>query len=117
MPIGGQGTPLDPIRVLGWSQDGSEAFVFGTVGGVQGVFRITVGPRPRPRRPALLLVTNAVDLQATPAADGDLYVLTDGAISLVQDTRAESIAPPPGAPTPVGPVLWVATLPYSPAEG
>ncbi len=117
VPIGKPGTPLDPIRVLAWSEDASDAFVFGTVGGVQGIFRITVGPRPRPRRPVLLLVTNAVDLQATPTADGGLYVLTDGAISLVQGTRAESIAPPPGAPIPVGPVLWVATLPYSPAEG
>ena len=117
VPIGEPGTPLDPIRVLAWSEDASDAFVFGTVGGVQGIFRITVGPRPRPRRPVLLLVTNAVDLQATPTADGGLYVLTDGAISLVQGTRAESIAPPPGAPIPVGPVLWVATLPYSPAEG
>ena len=60
---------------------------------------------------------NAVDLQATATADGGLYVLTDGAIGLVQGARMTPIAQPTGAPTPVGPVLWVATLPYSPAEG
>ena len=117
VPIGSSGEPLDPIRVLGWSEDASEAFVFGTIGGVQGIFRVTVGPRPRPRRPALALVTNAVDLQASATADGGLYVLTDGAIGLVQGDRMTPVAAPPGAPTPVGPVLWVATLPYSPAEG
>jgi hypothetical protein len=117
VPIGGHGETLDPIRVLGWSADASQAFVFGTYENAQGIFRVTVGPQPRPRPPVLLLATNAIDLQLSATAGGDLYVSTDGAISLVHGDLVEPVSAPPGAPQPVGPVLWVATLPYSPAEG
>jgi hypothetical protein len=117
VPIGGHGETLDPIRVLGWSADASQAFVFGTYENAQGIFRVTVGPQPRPRPPVLLLATNAIDLQLSATAGGDLYVSTDGAISLVHGDLVEPVSAPPGAPAPVGPVLWVATLPYSPAEG
>lgn len=117
VPIGGRGDPLDPLRVLGWSADGSQAFVFGISGGAQGIFRVTVGPEPRPRPPKLLVATNAIDVQATPTADGDVYVSTDGAISLLHGDQVTSITPPSGAPPPIGPILWMATLPYSSAEG
>jgi len=117
VPIGGHGQTLDPIRVLGWSADASQAFVFGIYDNAQGIFRVTVGPQPRPRPPVLLLATNAIDLQLSATAGGDLYVATDGAVSLVHGDLVEPVSAPPGAPAPVGPVLWVATLPYSPAEG
>ena len=117
VPIGGHGQTLDPIRVLGWSADASQAFVFGIYDNAQGIFRVTVGPQPRPRPPVLLLATNAVDLQLSATAGGDLYVATDGAVSLVHGDLVDPVSAPPGAPAPVGPVLWVATLPYSPAEG
>jgi hypothetical protein len=117
IPIGGHGRTLDPIRVLGWSADASQAFVFGIYDNAQGIFRVTVGPQPRPRPPVLLMATNAIDLQTSATAGGDLYVATDGAVSLVHGDVAEPVSAPPGAPAPVGPVLWVATLPYSPAEG
>ena len=117
VPIGGDGRTLDPIRVLGWSADASQAFVFGTYDDAQGIFRVTVGPQPRPRPPALLLATNAIDIQVSATAGGELYVSTDGAVNLVRGELVEAVAPPPGAPAPVGPVLWVATLPYSPTEG
>ena len=117
VPIGGHSQTLDPIRVLGWSADASEAFVFGIYNNAQGIFRVTVGPQPRPRPPVLLLATNAIDLQLSATAGGDLYVATDGAVSLVHGDLVEPVSAPAGAPAPVGPVLWVATLPYSPAEG
>jgi hypothetical protein len=117
VPIGGHGEALDPFRVLGWSADGSQAFVLGTYGGAQGIFQVSVGPEPPPRSPRLLLATNAVDIQATPTADGDVYVSTDGAISLIHGDDVTSVAPPPGVPTPLGSILWVATLPYFSTEG
>jgi hypothetical protein len=117
VPIGGHGRTLDPIRVLGWSADASQAFVFGTFDNAQGIFRVTVGPQPRPRPPVLLLATNAIDIQMSATAGGDLYLATDGALSLVHGDLVEPVSAPPGVPAPVGPVLWVATLPYSPAEG
>ena len=117
VPIGQRGLTFEPTRVLGWSADASQAYVFGTYDNAQGIFRVTVGPQPRPRPPVLLLATNAIDLQASATAGGDLYVATDGAISLVHGDLAEPVSAPPGAPAPVGPVLWVSTLPYSPAEG
>ena len=116
MPIGSNDHTLVPIRVLGWSADASQAFVFGTYDTIQGIFRVTVGPRPRPGPPELLMAADAVDLEVAPTAEGDVYVLTDGAVSQVGDDGVEAVARPPGAPAPVGPVLWVATLPYSPAE-
>jgi len=117
IPIGGPAGALDPLRVLAWNADASQAFVLGSYGGAQGIYRLSVGPQPRPRRPTLVLPTNAVDVQATPTADGDLYISTDGAISFVHGGNVEPIAAPAGAPQPLGPVLWVATLPYSPPEG
>ena len=54
-PIGGPRRALDPIRVLGWSVDGSHAFVFGRYDSAQGIFRVPVGPTPRPRNPTRLL--------------------------------------------------------------
>jgi len=117
VPIGGHRDPLQPFRVLGWSADGSQAYVMGSHHGAQGIFRVTVGPQPRPRRPTLLVTTNAVDVQATATADGAVYVSTDGAISLLHGDQVMPVPPPPGAPQPVGSILWIATLPYSPAEG
>ena len=117
VPIGGRGDSLEPIRVLGWSDDGSRAYVLGTNGEAQGVFQVTVGPLPRPRPPKLLLATSASDVQATPTVYGDVYVSTEGAISLIHGGQATSVELPSGAPTPLGPILWVATLPYSSAEG
>lgn len=117
VPIGDPGQTLKPIRVLGWSADASQAYVFGIYDNAQGIFRVTVGPQPRPRPPVLLLATNAIDIQASATAGGDVYVATDGALSLVHGDLAEPVSTPPGAPAPVGPVLWVSTLPYSPSEG
>lgn len=116
-PIGGPRRALDPIRVLGWSVDGTHAFVFGRYDSVQGIFRVPVGPTPRPRNPTRLLVTNAVDVQAAPTADDEVYLLTDGAVSVVHGDRVTPVTTPPGMPAPLGPILWLATLPYSSTEG
>jgi hypothetical protein len=114
------GTPpsmLVPDEVLAWSPDGSQAYVLGSQGGLHGVYQLTVGPRPRPRRPTLVAATSAVAVTATPAADGDLYLATDGVVRHWHDGALSEIPVPPGAPTPQGPLLWVATLPYSTPEG
>jgi len=117
VPIGGRGGALEPIRLLGWSANGSRAYVLGTNGVARGVFQVTVGPLPRPRPPKLLLATSASDVQATPTVYGDVYVSTEGAISLIHGGQATSVELPPGAPPPLGAILWMATLPYSSTEG
>jgi hypothetical protein len=117
LPIGGADDPLDPIRVLGWSTDGSQAFVFGIYRDAQGVYRVPVGDAERRLRPTRLLVTNAVDTQVAPTGDGDVYLLTDGLVSVVHGDAATPITTPPGMPAPLGPILWLATLPYSSTEG
>ena len=116
IPVGGARTPLRPSGVLAWSADASLAYVLGTRDGVTGVYRVIVGPRPRTRSPALVLATAAVDVHAATTADGDLYLSTDGALSLVHDGAVQLVEPPAGAPNPVGPVLWISTLPYSAPE-
>ena len=107
---------LLPDEVLAWSPDGSQAYVLGTEDGVHGVYRLTVGPRPRPRRPELITATNAINVKATTAANGDLYLVTDGVVRRWHDGVASTVPLPPGAAPPVGPILWVSTLPYSTPE-
>ena len=114
--LGSSGEPLFPNRVLAWSTRGDLAFVLGTYRGVHGIFQVSIGPHARGREPQLVLSTNAIDVQAAPTADGDLYLATDGTISLFRDGQTRPIAAPVGAPSPVGPLLWVSTLPYSPPE-
>jgi hypothetical protein len=114
-PIGRPGALLIPERVLGWDADANHAYVLGTIGGVRGVYRVTVGPRARPRSPALVFPTDATDVSASPTAMGDLYVAADGSVSLIQGGEVRPLPNPEGAPPPTGPLLWISTLPYSPA--
>ena len=62
-------------------------------------------------------MTNAVDVQAAPTADDEVYLLTDGAVSVVHGDQVTPVTTPPGMPAPLGPILWLATLPYSSTEG
>jgi hypothetical protein len=112
IPVESGGRPFLPTRVLTWSADASQAFVLGTGGdGTKGVYRIVVGPRPRPRNPDLILATDAEDAQATPTTDGDLFVAAGGAVSRLHDGLFLSLPLPDDAPPPAGPILWIGTLP------
>jgi hypothetical protein len=113
IPLGIAGEPLHPNRVLGWSARGDRAFVLGTHRDVHGIFQVAIDPLAQERGPQLVLTTAAIDVQAAPTTEGDLYLATDGAISLFRDGQIFSIAAPFGAPKPVGPLLWVSALPYS----
>jgi len=111
--VGTSRAGLLPDGVLAWSPDASQAYVLGTERGVHGVYRLTVGPTPRPRRPELVTATNAVNVAATTAANGDLYLVSDGVERRWKDGVLSTVPLPPGAAPPVGPILWVSTLPYS----
>lgn len=112
IPIESGGRPFTPTRVLTWSADASQAFVLGTGGdGTHGVYRIVVGPRPRPRNPDLILATADDDVQAAPTTDGDVFVSTGGAVSRLHDGLLLPLETPDGAPPPSGPILWIGALP------
>jgi hypothetical protein len=115
--VGASPGGLLPDAVLAWSPDGSQAYVLGTQGGVHGIYGLTVGPEPRPRQPDLVLATSAVAVAAAPAMGGDVFVATDGVVHRLHDGELSTIAVPPGAPAPQGPILWVSTLPYSSPGG
>lgn len=115
--VGSSHRGLMPDDVLAWSADASQAYVLGSDGGVHGVYRLTVGPQPRPRQPQLIVATTALDVAVTTAANGDVFIATDGVVRRWHDGSLTDVAVPPGAPVPQGPILWVSALPYSSPEG
>ena len=115
--VGSTRRGLLPDDVLTWSLDASEAYVLGTEHGLHGVYQLTVGPQPRPREPVLVTATSAVDVAATTAGNGDLYLATDGVVRRWHDGSLTDVPAPAGAPAPGGPILWVSTLPYSSPGG
>jgi hypothetical protein len=110
------GQPLFVNKLLAWSTDGNVAYVLGSIGGVHGVFALTVGPRPQPGTPSLVFGTTSTSVAASITVTNDLYVLADGTVRFVHEGEVTSVlSPPPGAPEPAGPLLWVLSLPYSPS--
>jgi hypothetical protein len=110
------GRPFDATRLLAWSTDGNIAYVLGSVGAVHGIFTITVGPRPEPSTPALIFGTQSEDVAASITSTNDLFFVADGIVHFVHDgALSAAMPPPPGAPDPSGPLLWVLSLPYSPS--
>ena len=111
--IGDPGTPLYARRVLGWSGDATSAYVLGAMGGIRGIYRIAVSPVVEPRSPDLVLATDATDVSVSTTPTGGFYALTDGTVTLVANGSVRPLSRPDGVPTPVGPLLWISTLPYS----
>jgi len=111
------GNPLVVSKLLTWSVDGNVAYVLGSIGGVQGVFAVTVGPRREPGAPTLVVRTSATDVAASITVTNDVYVMAEGTLRLVHDGVVTSVlSPPAGVPAPTGgPLLWVLSLPYSPS--
>ena len=114
-PVGRPGDRLTWQRILGWSGDADSVYVLGTMGGTRGIYRITVSPVAEPQSPVLLLRTDATDVAASTTPTGDVYASTDGTVRFLQDGSVRSLSRPDGAPAPVGPLLWISTLPYSPS--
>jgi hypothetical protein len=110
------GNPLLVSRLLAWSTDGNIAYVLGSIGGVEGVFAITVGPRQEPGAPVLVVRTSDAEVVAASTVTNDLYVVAEGTVRFVHDGEVTAVlSPPPGAPGVSGPLLWVLSLPYSPS--
>lgn len=110
------GNPLIATTLLTWSVDGNVAYVLGSIGGVEGVFAVTVGPRREPGVPSLVVRTSATDVAASITVTNDVYVVADGTLRFVHDGTVTSVlSPPAGVPPPTGPLLWVLSLPYSPS--
>jgi hypothetical protein len=110
------GNPLLVSRLLAWSTDGNIAYVLGSIGGVEGVFAITVGPRQEPGAPVLVVRTSDAEVVAASTVTNDLYVVAEGTVRFVHDGEVTAVlSPPPGGPGVSGPLLWVLSLPYSPS--
>jgi hypothetical protein len=110
------GRPFRATRLLAWSTDGNIAYELGSAGGVRGVFAVTVGPRPEPSAPSLVFGTQSQDVTGSITSTNDLFLLVDGIVRYVHDgALGAEMPPPPGAPAPAGPLLWVLSLPYSPS--
>ena len=106
VPFGRKRQPLLVDEFLTWSWDAGDAYVLGLYRGVRGVYRITMAPGVGLRVPELVDQTDAVTIEATVTAGGDLILLQDGELSVVRARELRPLTLPPGAPRPAGPLLW-----------
>jgi hypothetical protein len=100
--------PLQLDRVLSWSLDASRALVLGRVDGRLGVWSIRAGASASPeiRTPTLVLPVDE-PTWATNAPDGTAYIEAGGELLAYRDGDLYAVNPPPGVPTPAGPLVWV----------
>ena len=111
--IGVQGARLLAERVIGWTHDATAAYVLGTVGGRHGLYKVPVAPIEHPSDPELLFRTTSRDIQLSETFDGRVIVAHDGSFAIAEGGGLLPLVPPPGAPPPNGPMVWVPALPYS----
>lgn len=99
-------------RFLGWGRDGRTGFVLGTYGNVRGVYAVTTA-RARPRPPRLIVASLATEVylaESSGLGGGELFVSRDGGLLLVRaDGEQVPLAIPDGAPSPDGPIVWLAS--------
>ena len=107
-PFSVAAVPLRVDRVLAWSPDASIALVQGALGARSGVWALHLGAGPEgvPREPVLVTQTDGA-AWATYALDGTAFILTRGQVRAYDGDGLRSLEPPPGAPTPSGPVVWL----------
>jgi hypothetical protein len=103
---------------LGWTDDGRIAYVLGTYrhggGEIRGFYRVRVGPHPTPLAPTLVWPSAAGGEQVTFTDVGIPILKRGGLISAIVHGEPVVLNRPAG-PQPDGPILWVRSLPYSPA--
>jgi hypothetical protein len=99
-------------RFLGWSRDGRTGFVLGTYGDVRGVYAVTPA-RARPRPPRLIVASVATEVyvaESSGSGGGELFISRDGGLLLVRaDGEQVPLVVPDGAPSPDGPIVWLAS--------
>jgi hypothetical protein len=95
-------------RVLAWSPDAGQALVLGRLGSRAGVWSIQAGASSTPvvRQPEFV-VRNDGPTWAAYAADGTAYIEADGQLLALREGRLLAVQPPPGVPTPYGPLVWL----------
>ena len=92
--------------VLAWSPDPTLALVVGRLGAESGIFELAVGPGESPRQPTFVAATRG-PVWASYADQTTAFVSMGGQIYVLRDDKLELVSLPPGAPTPIGPVIWV----------
>jgi hypothetical protein len=108
LSFGSKAQPLEPLKFLTWSWDASEAYLLASYADVRGIYRVTIAPGVGLRKPDLIERTEADSVQATVTSDGDVFLLLDGQLALEHGDVVDPVELPPGAPSPAGPLLWVA---------
>ena len=104
---------LLPERVLGWSEDGGDAFVLGSYAGIRGVYLVPARGARGELLPQLVVETPAAEVGMA-QAPGDIAIFSAGGMFLVyQDGSLSSLDMPDETPRPVGPMPWLPSLPYS----
>jgi hypothetical protein len=112
--IGVAGERMLAERVMGWTHDATAAYVLGTtVGGRRGLYKVAVSPIARPPDPELLFPTASGNIELAETFDGRLIVAQNGSFATAEGGALVPLTPPPAAPGPDGPMVWLAALPYS----
>jgi hypothetical protein len=92
--------------VLAWSPDSTVALAFGRLGAEHGIFELAVGPGNSPRPPTFVAATSG-PVWASYTDARTAFVSTGGQIYALRDHKLQPLSLPPGAPAPIGPVIWI----------
>lgn len=94
-------------RVLAWSSDGSRVALVGRFQERSGIYLIDAGPGAGPRPPTFV-IGGGRQVSAAFSDSGVLYLSINGHVMARADGRLSDVLLPPSAPTPTGPIAWIA---------
>jgi hypothetical protein len=109
-----KGGPFLMESLAAWSSDGRSAYVVGTLHDIHGVYVVHLSDAGVPSTPRLVWQSLAPDERVALTDSGRVILARDGIVSLMSPS-GPAVLDRPGGPTPQGPIVWMRSLPYSPA--
>lgn len=109
-----KGGPFLMESLAAWSSDGRSAYVVGTLHDIHGVYVVHLSDAGLPSTPRLVWQSLAPDERVALTDSGRVILARDGIVSLMSPS-GPAVLDRPGGPTPQGPIVWMRSLPYSPA--
>jgi hypothetical protein len=104
------GEPLFIESVLGWASASGGVYIAGAAGEDRGIYLVTIEGGGRP---TLLAPLAGEQVALTETSGSSLFVTVDGRFYRVRQGSLQPVEPPPDAPAPDGPILWVPSVPDS----
>lgn len=112
-PYGVGSSRLSFELLLGWAPRALGAYVLGTYDGQRGVYLASVDVGGGRWAPALVTPLAEGTPTLTETQDGVPLLAIDGRFYRARSGSLLGLEPPPGAPAPDGPILWLPSVPDS----